>query len=58
MNKMLQKIITEKRLSWERSDINIENIMVQLSSKSIDMLHYFIENNCDSYNEKTVLKFY
>ena len=53
MNKMLQKVITEKRLSWERSDINIENIMVQLSSKSIDMLHYFIENNCDSYNEKT-----
>ena len=51
---MLQKVITEKRLSWEKSDINIKNIMVQLSSKSIDMLNYFVENNCDLYNEKTV----
>ena len=50
---MLQKVITDKKLSWERNDINIEDITVELSSKSIDVIRYFVDNNCELYNEKT-----
>ena len=41
---MLQKVITDKKLSWERNDINIEDITVELSSKSIDVIRYFVDN--------------